>query len=333
MSSARDVRPWRSAAVLLGLSLVICAVAGATPDEPAAPRLPAAISTRTANSPMLDVAQCGDRLVAVGIRGLILVSQDSGLSWEQRPSPVDVTLTSVVCTGSHMGFAVGHEETILRTDDDGLTWRLVHTDVAGSPLLRVRFFGVSNGFAVGGLGVIFSTRDAGATWDRNIVNTEDGFDPHLFDIATLVDGRLILTGEAGRLFRSSDDGASWHELQSPYNGSFFGLVSLGADGVMAYGMLGHAFLSANGGDTWDALSTGGTQSFFSSAVTQDSIYLVGADGAVATTARDHLKKLSLTTVPERPNITGLVATPSALILASDRGLKRVSPPFQHSTRN
>jgi photosystem II stability/assembly factor-like uncharacterized protein len=333
MKSAPDVRPWSSAAVLLSLSLLVSAIAGAAAVDPYAQRLPASSSTRAAKSPMLDVARCGNRLVAVGIRGHILVSQDDGLSWEQRPSPIDVTLTSLVCTGNHVGFAVGHEETMLRTDDDGLTWQVVHTAASGTPLLRVRFFGVSNGFAVGGLGVIFSTRDAGATWTRHIVNTEDGFDPHLFDIATLADGRLILAGEAGRLFRSSDVGASWHELPSPYNGSFFGLVTLGTDGVMAFGMLGHVFFSADAGDSWNALSTGETQSFFSSAVTEDSIYLVGADGAVATTARDRPQQFSLTIVPERPNITGLATTPGGLVVASDRGLKRVSLPARHLARH
>ncbi len=253
ISHARRLRP--RAAVVLGLSLLLLGVVDATADEAAmSARLPASASAHAANAPMLDVTKCGD--------GLIVVSHDEGLTWEQRPSPIDVTLTSLVCVGSNIGFAVGHEETLLRSADGGLTWQLVRTDAAGVPLLRIRFLDEKTGFAVGGRGVILRTTDGGASWARSVVSTDDGFDPHLFDIALLADRRLLLAGEAGRLFRSSDGGGSWLELQSPYTGSFFGLVGLGSASVLAYGMLGHAFLSTNGGDTWDEISTGESQSFF-----------------------------------------------------------------------
>ena len=323
ISHARRLRP--GAAVVLGLSLLFLSVQGAAADEAAMlARLPASTSAHAAKAPMLDVTKCGDRLVAVGIRGLIVVSHDEGVTWEQRPSPIDVTLTSLVCVGSNMVFAVGHEETLLRSADDGLTWRLVRTDAAGVPLLRIRFLDEKNGFAVGGRGVILRTTDGGASWARSVVSTDDGFDPHLFDIALLADRRLLLAGEAGRLFRSSDDGGSWLELKSPYVGSFFGLVGLGSASVLAYGMLGHAFLSTNGGDTWGELSTGESQSFFSAALTKDSIYLAGADGAIVTTPRNYPGVFTLNALQDRPNISGLVATPNGWVLASDRGLRHVA---------
>ena len=102
---------------------------------------------------------------------------------------------------------------------------------------------------------------------------------------------------------------------------------------MIFGMLGNVFFSPDGGGTWNALSTGESQSFFSAALNDDSIYLVGADGGIADTGRDQPQKLSLTTVPDRPNITGLVATSSGLVLASDRGLKRVTPPAHNFARH
>lgn len=323
ISHARRLSP--GAAVVLGLSLLFLSVQGATADETAMlARLPASTSVRAAKAPMLDVTKCGDRLVAVGIRGLIVVSHDEGVTWEQRPSPIDVTLTSLVCVGSGMGFAVGHEETLVRSADDGLTWELVRTDSAGVPLLRIRFLDDNNGFAVGGRGVILRTTDGGASWARSVVSTDDGFDPHLFDIALLADRGLLLAGEAGRLFRSSDGGVSWLELKSPYAGSFFGLVGLGSASVLAYGMLGHVFLSQDGGDSWGQLSTGTNQSLFAAAATTDRIYLAGADGAVVSMRRGDPAMCTLEATLDRLDISGLAQTSSGWILASDRGPKRVA---------
>jgi photosystem II stability/assembly factor-like uncharacterized protein len=320
------------AAALLTMSTVLPAFGDAPAPEPAAvARQSAPYSSRYAQAPMLDVASCGDRLVAVGPRGLILVSTDGGNTWTQRHASVDVTLTSVTCIGSHIGFAVGHEETLLRTMDDGLSWQLVRTSVEGVPLLRVRFFDPDIGFATGGSGVLYSTRDGGNTWSRSVVTTDDDFDPHLFDVALLGGGQLVLAGEAGRLFRSNDNGVTWHELPSPYTGSFFGLATPTPNTLIAFGMLGHAFISDDAGNSWDELPNLQHESFFSSTIAGGRIYLVGADGAVATSPSEDPRRLSLVPAPDRANISGLVATPGGLVYATDRGLRRtplfvVAPP-------
>ena len=316
-----------SAATLLTISAVLSAVGNPIAPEPApGARHSAPYSSRNQQAAVLDVASCGDRLVAVGPRGLILVSRDEGRTWEQRPASIDVTLTSITCIGNHVGFAVGHEETLLRTNDEGLSWQLVRTNAQGVPLLRVRFFDADSGFATGGSGVLYSTRDGGNTWTRSAITTTDDFDPHLFDIARLDDGRLVLAGEAGRLFRSDDNGISWQELPSPYSGSFFGLATPQPNKLIAFGMLGHAFVSDDAGNSWDELPTRQHESFFSSTIADGRLYLVGADGAVATAPAEDPRRLSLVPAPDRANISGLVATPGGLVYASDRGLRRTPLP-------
>ena len=64
------------------------------------------------------------RIVAVGERGLVILSDDRGASWRQVPSPVSVTLTMVRFADEQHGVAVGHGGTVLTTDDAGTTWRL-----------------------------------------------------------------------------------------------------------------------------------------------------------------------------------------------------------------
>jgi photosystem II stability/assembly factor-like uncharacterized protein len=320
------IRRLRSSALFaLRFSLaMLTAVCVSAQETNVAARLPASSSAQPTKAPTLDVASFSDRFVAVGIRGLIFASKDQGVSWEQRPSPIDVTLTSLVYVGPKRGFAVGHEETILRTDDNGATWNVAHTDAAGVPLLRIRFFNSEKGFALGGRGVIYSTENGGDLWTRKVVTTDDGFDPHLFDIVALDAGRLMLAGEAGRLFRSSDDGDGWRELQSPYIGSFFGLVGLGPRTVLAYGMLGHVFLTRDGGDTWGQICAGTNLSLFGAAATSDRVYLAGADGAIVTMRRSDPGLCALEGVPDRVTISALVPTSSGWVLASDRGLRRIA---------
>lgn len=327
------VRSSRSpASMFLCLSLAFsCSHKSWAQGEVLSERLPAPSLAQFSAAPLLDMARLGNRLVAVGTRGLILLSDDEGETWKQIASPTDVTLTGVVYVGSKKGFAVGHEESLLRTDDDGVTWSLVRTDTSGVPLLRVRFLDAQRGYVVGAGGVLYRTLDGGLSWTRSVVTADDGFDPHLFDIASTDDGRLLLAAEGGRLFRSSDGGQVWDELQSPYTGSFFGLVTFGPQSVLAYGMLGHAFLSRNGGDSWEKLSTGIDQSFFSAAATSERIFLAGADGAIVTTPLHDPGVFTVHDQPGRPTISGLLSTPRGWLLASDRGLRHVATPFAYPT--
>jgi photosystem II stability/assembly factor-like uncharacterized protein len=319
-------------AVVLCFSLVFLDLNKASAQgEQLSVRLSAPILAQPAKAPLLSAAKLGSRVVAVGIRGLIIASDDEGVTWEQKPSPTDVTLTDLVFVESGKGFAVGHEESLLRTDDGGASWRLVRTDASGVPLLRIRFLDAQRGFALGGRGVIYGTSDGGSSWTRTTVTADDGFDPHLFDLASTTDGRLLIAAEGGRLFRSSDGGRNWAELQSPYTGSFFGLVTFGQQSVLVYGMLGHAFLSRTGGDSWEELSTGIDQSFFSAAVTGEQILLAGADGAVVTTPLDDPGVFTVHDQPGRPTISGLLSTSGGWLLASDRGLRQVATPFAHPT--
>lgn len=83
-------------AVLLSASIVaalLSTVAAAQTDG--MPVQPSITSAMAAQSVMLSVARAGHRLVAVGERGFIIVSDDNGNSWSQVGSPVSVTLVKV----------------------------------------------------------------------------------------------------------------------------------------------------------------------------------------------------------------------------------------------
>ena len=70
------------------------------------------------------MAKAGSRIVAVGQRGHVVYSTDSGASWKQASVPVSSDLTAVFFVDDKQGWAVGHDGVILHTADGGEKWEL-----------------------------------------------------------------------------------------------------------------------------------------------------------------------------------------------------------------
>ena len=110
--------------------LLSVATATFAADDPLAPasddlvfRAPGAF-TSPERMQLNDLARAGARLVAVGERGVIVFSDDNGLSWSQAQAPVSATLTAVTFVDDRLGWAVGHAGVILHSTDAGSTWQL-----------------------------------------------------------------------------------------------------------------------------------------------------------------------------------------------------------------
>jgi photosystem II stability/assembly factor-like uncharacterized protein len=216
----------------------------------------------------------------VGERGHILLSDDNGGTWIQADVvPTRALLTGVCFSNAEQGVAVGHDETILVTQDAGRSWTLTHLATQSQqPLLDVACVGGGRAIAVGAHGVYFVSRDRGASWKENNL----GQDFHLNKIVAASPTRLYIAAERGHLYRSDDTGASWHELASPYEGSFFGVRPLDGDVVLAYGLRGNLFRSQDAGATWQKVETG-TYAALNDAVqlgTGSSVAAVGLSGVL-----------------------------------------------------
>lgn len=243
----------RLAGAALFLAAALLATAAGAESDPAAQR--AVKAPLAPRSLLLDVASRDGQLVAVGERGHVLVSRDAGASWTQADVPTRALLTGVFMQDERLGWAVGHDEVVLRTRDGGLTWERVHdAPEKERPLLDVWFADARRGLAVGAYGSLLATSDGGDTWEPRSVHGEDDF--HLNQIAVAADGALYLAAEAGHLYRSDDGGGTWRPLPSPYQGSFFGLLPMGDGSLLAFGLRGHLYRSPDRGQTWQRLETG-----------------------------------------------------------------------------
>ena len=83
-----------------------------------------------------------------------------------------------------------------------------------------------------------------------------GPDYHLNRIVAAGGARLYIAAEAGHLYRSDDGGAHWQQLASPYEGSFFDVLPLGGDALLAFGLRGNLYRSEDAGASWRRLDSG-----------------------------------------------------------------------------
>ncbi len=280
--------------------------------------IPARLAPR---SLLLDGAAREGIVVAVGERGHVLVSRDQGATWTQSDVPTRALLTGVWLHDARLGWAVGHDETILRTRDGGATWELVHAaPEAERPLLDVWFRDAEHGVAVGAYGAFLVTADGGSTWTEQPIG-EDDF--HLNQIAAAADGRLYVAAEAGHLYRSADGGATWIALPSPYNGSFFGVLPLADGALLAYGLRGNLFRSEDGGDSWSELATG-TEATLMAGVELGGgkVVVAGLAGALLHST-DGGRSFHGEALEDRRGRVAAVAVDGAVLLLGEGGARRL----------
>lgn len=294
---------------LLALALVLPAAwaAGGMDAVTEALKRPAIAAKQPAQAVLISAAQAGDRIVAVGERGLVLVSDDAGASWAQRPTPVSVTLTGVRFADARNGVAFGHAGAVLLTADGGDTWSLALNGRRAAELAleaaramtgddegkafqvdsaeRLVADGPDKPFldalvegrrivVVGAYGLAFASDDGGSTWTSWMPRLDNPGGMYIYAIRKRGD-TLLLAGEQGLLLRSDDDGATFRSLESPYEGSWFTAEFGGEGEIVLAGLRGNAWRSVDDGAEWALLEGSHGASLTASARLPDGGLLFG----------------------------------------------------------
>jgi photosystem II stability/assembly factor-like uncharacterized protein len=334
----RQLAHWKCQTILLMLAALLGSSAAQSPLDPNdEANKPAEIEPLASGSLLLDLAVAGSRLVAVGERGHVLLSDDQGATWHQAKSvPTRAMLTAVFFADSEYGWAVGHDETILNTVDGGQTWTRTHfAPEAQQPLLDLWFANRVSGIAVGAYGAYFTTNDGGRHWasakfapppaktpthDGEAAPNDGDLPPdyHLNRIVG-VGNRLYVAAEGGQLYRSDDRGASWRVLPSPYEGSFFGLVPIRGEGLLAFGLRGHLYRSADAGETWTKLESHTVSMLTDGVAINDLRVIISGLAGVMLVSRDGGETFSLTQQDDRKGMSALLPGPAGSVIAVGEG--------------
>ena len=251
------------------------------------------------------LARSGERIVAVGEQGRVLLADKPEGPWhEAKVNPQrGSTLTQVKFIGGKSLLAVGHDGWIIRSDDNGDSWKeMAFTapppeappapgtegapalpDMSGgqpaNPLMGVA--GPYDGklYAFGGFGEFLVSTDDAKTW-THVADAAIG-DKHVNAMAQAADGSLVVVGERGLLARSTDKGVTWKALPQVYNGSFFGALVLPSKNLVIFGMRGNIFMSADNGNSWKKSAVPENISLFGGAVDDSgAVVLVGEGDTV-----------------------------------------------------
>lgn len=279
-------------------ALLACAAAGAAwAATPAANAWRDVLDTPAVQSPLAPralvngLARAGDRLVAVGQRGHVLLSDDQGRTWRQAAVPSSADLVAVAFPTPTQGWAVGHDGIVLRSSDAGASWtRVMDGRSAGAlmldfykrqaavgtdakrgealvaeaerlaaqgtenPFLDVTFEDADHGWIVGAFGLIFRTTDGGASWQPWLHAADNPKALHLYAVRA-VGGELYVAGEQGLLLKLDRAAARLRALELPYKGTLFGIGG-SAHAVVVHGLRGTVLRSTDAGASWQPVNTG-----------------------------------------------------------------------------
>jgi len=279
--------------------------AAATVSDPAS--RPAMMVREPAKAYLAGLALAGRRLVAVGERGVIVLSDDSGKSWRQARVPTSASLTAVQFPSPRQGWAVGHYGVILHSEDGGETWtrqldgaqaaqlalrdaqaasgqgaaaqryladaqRLVQ-DGPDKPFLGLHFSDEQNGIVVGAYNLAFRTRDGGRSWIPLMGQLDNPRGNHLYAVQA-AGTAVYIAGEQGLVLRSTDGGAHFERADTGYKGSFFTVAVPGGDEVVVAGLRGNVYRSGDRGASWRKLDVPAPASITAASVRPGSSLLL-----------------------------------------------------------
>jgi len=331
---------------LAALALVLAPAAAAYRDVLQVPAEASALASRTL---LLSVARAGERLVAVGQRGHVLVSDDHGATWRQSKVPVSSDLTAVCFADDRNGWAVGHDGVILHSDDGGASWklqldgfaaanaifadarraageepdperarklmeeaRLYEAQGADKPFLDVWFADAREGFAVGAYDLLFHTVDGGAHWESWFERADN---PKRYNLHAIrrAGGELYVAGEAGLVLRLDRAADRFRAVATPYTGSYFGIVDAG-DRVLFYGLRGNVYAMGDDAKTWKRVDAGLAGSVFAAARLRDGRIVLADAGGNAAASADGGRTFAPLALEPRAPVAGLAEAGDGLLL-------------------
>ena len=314
---------WQAAA----LALMVAGMAAQAQDPaPSAVRMaPAVRAAHAGSAALLGASRAGDRLVAVGDHGVVMLSDDAGKNWRQAQSvPVDCTLTAVSFTDARNGWAAGHAGVILHTQDGGEHWALqrsaTHED---RPLFALHMFDALHGVSVGLWSLVLVTDDGGKNWNPVTLPPPEGAqkaDLNLLGLFATRQGLLYATAEKGMLLHSSDQGRHWQYLSTGYQGSFWTGLALPTGELLAAGLRGSLYRSTDEGKHWSRIDSRSESSITQLLAVGSGVAGIGLDG-LQLHSQDGGATFHTTVRPDHLALTAAVADAQGqLVLFSKQGL-------------
>lgn len=277
---------------------------------------------------------------AAGHDGVILNSKDGGKTWHKQfdgfVANQDIVNSLMQTKAQAEAELAAAEQGTNEAKINAAQMALENADYALSdarydlesgstkPFLDLWFYDAKQGFVIGAYGMIFRTEDGGETWlpfNDKLPNPDR---LHLNAIVPVGANALTIVGEMGLILRSDNLGKTWVKLDTPYDGSFFGLVAKG-NMQLVFGLRGHIFQSQDAGISWTAVSTDNEQALLGATAGKEQIALVGNGGAVVLFNKQGKLEKSIVVEGRKAYASIAGASDGSYILVGEAGVMRLSP--------
>ncbi len=234
---------------------------------------------------VMDVAvgeDLGDNVYCMSTgRYLVNKSPDGGQTWNislTESAFADASVSAMAFVNGDLGFLVGDGGRILRTDNGGQSWSIVHGLGYIGTIADIHFFDARNGVALTYSPTVLLTTNGGDRWDESIPSQ----DHTLRHISVSPSGTLFSIGYTAsndyQLFRSVDKGWNWEKIgdELPIDYTPFdqlipqSLLAVSDQELLIGVSYARLYRSTDGGQSWDStmVKTAGNLPFLSGAEIQ-----------------------------------------------------------------
>jgi len=155
-----------------------------------------------------------------------------------------------VAMHGNLAWIVGYHGTILRSQDQGLTWELQPSG-STEALFRVSAVNVNEAWICGSYGTILHTRDGGKSWHKQQTPTEE----HLLGLDFINPRQGWAVGSRGTVLHTDDGGAIWTNRSIDEDVILNDVRFLDAQQGWAVGEFGRIYHTRDGGLTWTKQSS------------------------------------------------------------------------------
>ncbi len=304
------------------------------------------------------VARAGNRMVAVGERGRIILSDDNGATWRQIQTPTSVTLAHVTFATPTDGWAVGGMGIVLHTTDAGLTWtkqfdgvqaannaldaanadvkqfgtnnsttaglQAAQAMIAGGPtvpFLDVFATSANDLIIAGAFGMAFSSADAGASWKSLADSLPNPNGLHIYQI--MQDGdNLAVVGEQG-LILYGPPAKPLATITTSFQGTLFGETLAADHSWIVFGLQGTVMRSTDHGAHWAIIPAGQPVGIDCGMTLANGTLLLGNVAGQLLYSHDNGQTFAVSTVNE-PVVGLSQATDGSIIAVGPSGPRRIS---------
>lgn len=222
------------------------------------------------------MAYNGSTVVAVGARGVVVMSKDAGASWsrtilEGKPFLMDID----VCPDDSF-VILDYLGNIWLLETAAAEWRPRPIDSMETPQ-AVTCDTEGRIWVVGGFSSILRSDDRGDTWSENVLNR----DMYYTSVQFFDADNAILTGEFGVVTRTTDGGETW-EMLEPIPDDFYPQAAWFQSPERGWvtGLKGTVFYTDNGGESWRSQETGTNDPIHNIVADGHSLYAVGSNGLI-----------------------------------------------------